>query len=143
MKINNLRIGDIVTVKGHDFPMKVVGLFGDKDVQLLPCVEDYTGDVWEEDAADLELVKPRFKLPEWVQVRGDLIKSTIDMAFCEISYEIEEFGGRYSTYLLNSNGYDTKVERVASLLTLEDAKDVAERHFNKKVERFLESINDK
>lgn len=59
MKINDLRIGDTVTVKGHDFPMKVVGLFGDKDVQLCPCVEDYEGDVWEEDVADLELVKPR------------------------------------------------------------------------------------
>lgn len=28
MKVQDLRIGDIVTVKGHDFPMKVVGLFG-------------------------------------------------------------------------------------------------------------------
>lgn len=142
MKIQDLRIGDAVTVKGHDFPMKVVGLFGDKDVQLLPCVEDYTGDVWEEDAADLELVGSRYKLPEWKQVRG-IIKSTIDIAFCEISYEIEKFDGRYSTYFLNSNGYDTKVERVADSPTLEGAKAVAERHFNKKVERFLESINDK
>lgn len=25
MKIKELRIGDIVTVKGHDFPMEVVG----------------------------------------------------------------------------------------------------------------------
>lgn len=140
MKINDLRIGDIVVVKGHDFPMKVVGLFGDKDVQLWPCVEDYEGDVWEEDVAELELVGSRYKLPEWKQVRGDIIKSTIDIAFCEISYEIEKFDGRYSTYFLNSNGYDTKVERVADSPTLEDAKAVAERHFNKKIEEFLDSI---
>lgn len=63
MKIQDLRIGDTVTVKGHDFSMKIVGLFGDKDVQLWPCVEDYEGDVWEEDVADLVLVKPRYKPP--------------------------------------------------------------------------------
>ena len=70
MKINDLRIGDIVTVKGHDFPMKVVGLFGDKDVQLWPCVEDYEGDVWEEDIEDLEFCEPRYKLPEWADRLG-------------------------------------------------------------------------
>ena len=59
MKIQDLRIGDIVTVKGHDFPMKVVGLFGDKDVQFYPCVDDYEGDIWEEDVAELEPVMPR------------------------------------------------------------------------------------
>lgn len=140
MKIQDLRIGDTVTVKGHDFPMKVVGLFGDKDVQLWPCVEDYTGDVWEEDAADLEPVRPRYKLPEWEQVCGCTIKSTFCTSICEIAYEIEKFDGRYSTYFLNSNGYDTKVERVADSPTLKGAKAVAGRHFNKKIEEFLDSI---
>ena len=140
MKIQDLRIGDTVTVKGHDLPMKVVGLFGDKDVQLWPCVEDYEGDVWEEDVADLVLVKPQYKLPEWEQVCGYTIKSTFGATFCEISYEIEKFDGRYSTYFLNGNGYDTRVERVADSITLEDAKAVAERHFNKKIEEFLDSI---
>jgi hypothetical protein len=140
MKIQDLRIGDAVTVKGRDFPMKVVGLFGEKDVQLCPYVDDYEGDVWEEDVADLGLVKPQYKLPEWEQVCGCTIKSTFCTSICEIAYEIEKFDGRYSTYFLNSNGYDTKVERVADSIILEDAKAVAERHFNKKVERFLDSI---
>lgn len=140
MKIQDLRIGDTVTVKGHDFPMKVVGLFGDKDVQLWPCVEDYTGDVWEEDAADLELVKLRYKLPEWKQIDEITEAAVVSAVFGHCRYEITDNGDCFWVQFIRRKGRKTHIDVAALCPTLEDAKAVAGRHFNKKIEEFLDSI---
>ena len=55
MKITRIRIGQIVCNKVNKFPMKVVGIFYDGTVYL--DFEGNEGDVWEENAKDLELVK--------------------------------------------------------------------------------------
>lgn len=143
MKIQDLRIGDAVTVKGRDFPMKVVGLFGDKDVQLLPCVEDYEGDVWEEDVADLELVKPRFKLPEWKQIDEITEVAVVSTVFGRCRYEIVDNKDCFWVLwvqFIRKNGRKTHIDVVALCPTLEDAKAVADQDFNKKAEKFLDSI---
>jgi hypothetical protein len=55
MKITRIRIGQMVCNKTNKFPMRVVGMFDDGTVYL--DFEGNEGDVWEEKAKDLELVK--------------------------------------------------------------------------------------
>jgi len=55
MEIKAIRIGQMVCNKKTKFPMRVVGIFDDGTVYL--DFEGNEGDVWEEKAKDLELVK--------------------------------------------------------------------------------------
>lgn len=54
MEVNELKIGDEVCNIRTKFPMKVVGLFEDGTVYL--DFEGNEGDIWEEQASDLEFV---------------------------------------------------------------------------------------
>lgn len=59
MDIRELRIGDKVVDRASGFVFIVTGLFAPEDVQAVPDVEDYEGDVWEFSIHELE----KYRIP--------------------------------------------------------------------------------
>lgn len=133
MRIQELRVGDIVKENGKEFPFVVTGLFGDKDVQAVPDVEDYEGDVWEFCVDDLEFVEPRYTLPEWSEVEGcrDFIVIKAENSVFRIEYKISSYGLKFSLHTKACFGHTSITSTPKTFSTIEEAKEYAQRDYNK------------
>lgn len=133
MRIQELRVGDIVQEAHCKFPMRVVSISEENYVVTVPYIDGYDGDVWEYDVKDLEFVEPRYTLPEWSEVEGcrDFIVSKAENSVFRIEYKISSYGQKFSLHTKACFGYTSITSTPKTFSTIEEAKGYAQRDYNK------------
>lgn len=133
MRIQELRVGDIVQEAHCKFPMRVVSISEENYVVTVPYIDGYDGDVWEYDVKDLEFVEPRYTLPEWSEVEGcrDFMSCRAENKMFAIDYIISIQGENVLLSVRRCFEYTSTRPMLIAFSTIEEAKEYAQRDYNK------------
>lgn len=142
MDIFNVKIGDTVISDNTACSMKVVGILYGKYLQLTPNIEGYCGDVWVEDASNVQLIDCKYVLPNWVRESSfSTFVSTVKTEVFDISYTIEESNGCYILSLTTTYPGTICDKRICTCESIAKAKAEANKHYNEFATRLIETIS--
>lgn len=95
----------------------------------------------KENVEDLDFCEPRYKLPEWKKDEDyDAIVSSVSSRYLKIEYALETYDETTKVYLHLNVGDTTNVKRIGDFLTLDEAKEAAEKHYTEFVSELIEEL---